>query len=216
MFYICSRMTDIGPTIADPFAEAMAWQLAALRELGDLCLELARLAAGKAKAVLMAEEAAPEPEKAAAPDPVRRFERIARAVRLCVGLHDKLLHRRQARTDRLAAVRDAAAAEKLEDRRLTGGLHRAMTHFIVETAIEAEERDRETVDQMFRGLEARLIQIGEDPADFDEIHVKSTAYAIAKDIGADPGRDWWFDGWKIEVPEPWPEPEPDRPAHPPP
>jgi hypothetical protein len=211
MFYICSRMTDIGPTIADPFAEAMAWQLAALRELGDLCLELARLAAGKAKAVLMAEEAAPEPEKAAAPDPVRRFERIARAVRLCVGLHDKLLHRRQARTDRLAterAVRDAAAAEKLEDRRLTGGLRRAMTHFIVETAIEAEERDRETVDRLFQGLEARLLQIGEDPADFDEIHVKQTAYAIAKDIGADPGPDWWMDGWGIEVPAPRPTPHP--------
>jgi hypothetical protein len=203
MFYICSNMTDVSPTLSDSFAEAMAWQLAAVRELGDLCLGLARLTAAKAQAMLAADDA-PGPETPAA-DPVRRFERIARAVRLSVNLHDKLLHRRQARADRLdaeQAVRDAAAAEKLDDRRLTGGLRRAMTHFIVETAIEAEERDRETVDRLFQGLEARLLQIGEDPADFDEIHVKATAYAIAKDIGADPGPDWWMDGWSIETPAP--------------
>jgi hypothetical protein len=75
-----------------------------------------------------------------------------------------------------------------------------MTRFIVQTAIEAEERDEDELEQLFAGLDARLAEYGDDPLGFEEVHVKATAWAIAKDLGVDPGPEWWEDGWRFSPP----------------
>ena len=121
-------------------------------------MELAELTASKAKEALAqaADDDAPQPK--AGIDPVLAFSRIARAVRMTVGLHAKIRKDRQARAEKQAAeqaVQDEAAAEALEARRRQGRLRRATTHYIVTTAIEAEEREAPEVERLIEGRRAR-------------------------------------------------------------
>jgi hypothetical protein len=186
---------------ADALADAMAWQLATLRELGDLCMGLARLGAAKAQAALTAPE---DETPKAAPDPVRGFALLARAVRQTVGLHGRLLNGRQARQDRLdaeQAAKDAEAEAVLTERRMTGKLRRGMTGFIAQTAIEAEERDPDETERLLDALQAKIAEPGEDPLAYETIDVKQFAWALCQDLGVDPGPDWWMEGWGVEAPK---------------
>jgi hypothetical protein len=215
MFYKCSGMTHAAD-IADPagLPDGMAWELESLRELGDLCMRLARVSAAAAEDALskaVDKDAPPSPK--GAPDPVQAFARISRAVRMTVGLHAKIRKDRQVRVERRAAdaAADAAqAAEALEDRRRQGRLRRAMAHFIVATAIEAEEREAPEVERLIEAAHRRLDAMApnRDVADFAEIDVKATAFAIAKALGVDPGPDWWIDSWRADAPPPEPDPAP--------
>ena len=98
---------------AEPEAlpEGMAWELGSLRVLGDLCMELAQLTAAKAKEALTqaADEDAPRPRGGI--DPVLAFSRIARAVRMTVGLHAKIRKDRQARAEKQAAEQAVQATK---------------------------------------------------------------------------------------------------------
>jgi hypothetical protein len=187
-----------------------------LREVGELCLRLARLSGEKAEAALAAPDPAPAATAARVPDPVLAFARLTRAVRMTVGLHARLRTQAQLRRERRAAdaaERAAETAEALEDRRRTGRLRRAMTRFIVSTALEAEERDPRETDRLVEALDARLAAFGADDADLAALPVKDAARALAEDLGIDPGPDWWRDGWGIE---PAPRPPPTPAPHPPP
>jgi hypothetical protein len=188
----------------DEAAEMVACGLAQLSELAGIGMAFARALGRIAEAAI---EAAPEGEAPEVTpqlsDAALAFSRISRAVRMTVGLQSRILRDRQARADRLAAekaVKDAEEAEMLHERRVKGNLRRAMTRFIVQTAIEAEERDDEDWDRLVEGLDERLGQLGEDGLAFEHIHVKDTAYAIAKDLGLDPGEDWWREKWLIDPP----------------
>jgi hypothetical protein len=189
----------------DAAAALTARGLARLDELADIGMTFARALGRIAQAaVAAAETETPEPTPELN-DAALAFARVARAVRMTVGLQAKIDRERQARADRLAAEqaeKDAEEAVVLEERRATANLRRAMTRFIVQTAIEAEERDEDEVEQLFEGLDARLAEYGDDPLDFEAVHVESTAYAIAKDLGVDPGPDWWEEGWQIQSPPP--------------
>ena len=135
---------------------------------------------------------------AEAAEAAKGFDRAARAVRQSIALQARILDQRRARQERREAARAAEAAEAeavLADRRLTGRLRRSMAHFIAQTAIEAQEREPEEVERLMEGLDARLA--GGDDADFDQIHVKNTAFAICQDLGVDPGAEWWMEGWGI-------------------
>jgi hypothetical protein len=136
---------------------------------------------------------------------------MARAVRMTVGLHAKIRKDRQAREEKQAAdqaVLDEAAAEALEDRRRTGNLRRAMTRYIAQTAIEAEERDAPESERLLTRLDERLDHGRPDALDFEHVDVKSFAYALCREMGVDPGPDWWMDGWGIDAPPSLAEPRP--------
>jgi hypothetical protein len=47
MFYFCSHMTHVAASADSQPLTGMAWELESLRELGDLCMRLARLSAAK-------------------------------------------------------------------------------------------------------------------------------------------------------------------------
>jgi hypothetical protein len=194
---------DLAP---DAACEGMAWELDALRELGELCMRLARLSAAKAEAALALADAEPAPEPRRAIDPVLAFSRMARAVRMTVGLHSRIRRDLKLQAERRAAStahRAAEEAEALEDRRRTGNLRRAMTRFIVGTAIEAEEREAPETERLLVDLDERLDRGRPNALDFEHVDVKQLAYALCQDLGVDPGPDWWLDGWGVEAP---PEP----------
>jgi hypothetical protein len=194
---------EIEAPATDPAAELVACGLAQLAELAGIGMTFARALGRIAQAAVeQADGETPEPTPELN-DAALAFSRISRAVRMTVGLQAKIVRERQARADRIAAelaVKDAEEAQILEERRAKANLRKAMTRFIVQTAIEAEERDEDELDQLFEGLDARLGEIGDDPLDFEEVHVESTAYAIAQDLGVDPGPDWWEEGWQISPP----------------
>jgi hypothetical protein len=189
----------------DEAAAAIAQGLAHLAELAQIGMSFARALGRVAQAAVeQADGGAPEPTPELA-DAALAFSRVARAVRMTVGLQAKIVRDRQARADRIAAdkaARDEEEAVILQERRAKATLRKAMTRFIVQTAIEAEERDEDEVDDLFAGLDARLAEYGDDPLDFEEVHVKSTAWAIAKALGVDPGPDWWEEGWQFQSPPP--------------
>jgi hypothetical protein len=183
-------------------------------------MELARLTAAKAKEVLTqaAHEDAPQPKGGG--DPVLAFSRIACAVRMTVGLHAKIRKDQKARADRQAAEQAIQAAEDfeaLEVRRRQGRLRRAMSHYIVTTAIEAEERDAPEVERLIEEAHRRYDALApnRDVADFADIDVKETAATIARSLGVDPGPDCWTNGWRLDAPPQPPEPPPAPPRPPP-
>jgi hypothetical protein len=198
---------------SEPLPDGVAWELESLRELGDLCMRLARLCAARAEeAVARAADDAPK----SGPDPVLAFARMTRAVRMTVGLHAKIRKDRTDRVERKAAVEaanDAEAADAMEARRRQGRLRRAMSHYIVQTAIEAEERDAPETERLIEEAHRRFETMApnRDMADFADIDVKQTALEIARALGADPGPDWWSDGWKMDVPPKPPDPAPQPP-----
>ena len=203
-------MTDAASTAnpapaTDPAAEAMARALAHLDELAGIGMTFAHALGRIAQAAVDEADGETPGMAPGLADAALAFSHVSRAVRMTVGLQAKILRERQARADRLAAdkaVKDAEAAQILEERRAKGGLRRAMTRFIVRTAIEAEEREEDEVDRLFEGLNARIAEIGDDGLDFEDVHIKDTAFAIAKDLGADPGSEWWEEGWGISSPPP--------------
>jgi hypothetical protein len=194
----------------DEAAALVAQGLAQLSELAQIGMTFARALGRIAQdAVEQANGETPEPTPALN-DAALAFSRVSRAVRMTVGLQAKIVRDRQARADRIAtekAVKDAEDARVLEERRVKANMRRAVTRYVVQTAIEAEERDADETDRLFEGLDARLHEIGDDPLDFEEIHVKDTAYAIARDLGVDPGPDWWQEGWQYSPPPRNPSPE---------
>jgi hypothetical protein len=200
-------MTTATADIADPCAGALeegaGWELASLRRVGELCLELTELAAARARDALAGAPAdAGDEAPRAGPDPVRAFAQLTRAVRMTVGLHARIRRERELRKERRDAeqgARDAEARAELEDRRRTGNLRRAMTQFIARTAIEAGEREDDEVDRLMAEADARLCEGRADPIDFERVEVKPLAYSICQSIGVDPGPDWWREGWMIDT-----------------
>jgi hypothetical protein len=79
-----------------------------------------------------------------------------------------------------------------------------MSRFIAGTAVEAEEREAPEAERLFAELDARLYGDGQDDADYDQIDVKATAWAICQDLGIDPGPDWWEEAWGINARDPSP------------
>jgi hypothetical protein len=197
-------LVTAAPATADvddpaPRSEDARWELDALKALGDLGLRLARTTVAEAEARTEAPDAERVAELAAktpdpAPDPALAFARISRAVRLTVMLHARL---REGGLGRAPEPADAQARAELEDRRTTGRLRRAMTQFIAQTAIEALEREAPETERLLEALDERLEREGSDDADFADVEVKDLAYAIARELGADPGPDWWSQGWQI-------------------
>jgi hypothetical protein len=202
MFYKCSDMIQHAASAEpDALPDAAAWELESLRELGDLCMRLARVSAARAEEALAADADALKPRGGI--DPALAFTRFARAVRMTVGLHARIRKDREAQVERKSAeqaLREVEAAEALEDRRRTGNLRRAMTRFIAQTAIEAEEREAPDVERLFADLDARLDHGRPDALDFEHVDVKALAWALCQDLGVDPGPDWWFEGWGVEAP----------------
>jgi hypothetical protein len=132
---------------------------------------------------------------------------------MTVGLHARIRRNLEVQAERKVAeqaVRDEAAAEAIVDRRRTGALRRAMTRFIAQTAIEAEEREASEVDFLFSALDEHLDRGRADPIDFEHVDVKRLALAICRELGVDPGADWWRDGWGVEAPAHEPATPPPR------
>lgn len=187
------------------FADEARWELDTLKELGELGMRLARSSVAEAEVLAAAPEAR---QPAKAPHPVQAFSRISRAVRLTVMLHARIREGGLARDGRTVAKpatplapaavpADADAEAALEDRRMTGRLRRSMARFIAGTAIEALEREAPETERLFEALDERLDREGRDDADFADHDVKDLAVSICRDLGVDPGPEWWADGWGI-------------------
>jgi hypothetical protein len=187
MFSMCAASTAADCAAPEPLGDDQRWELDTLKALGDLGLRLARTTVAEAET------------RAEAPDPALAFSRVSRAVRLTVMLHARIREGDPGKAAD-AAERARQAQAELEDRRLTGRLRRSMTQFIVQTAVEALDREAPETERLFDALDERLGREGEDDADFAEIEVKEAAYAIAQDLGVDPGPDWWLQGWGIISP----------------
>lgn len=169
------------------------WQLATLKALAEIGMELARELPAQAAAV-------PAQDKNAVADPVLAFSRVSRAIRLTIGLQTRILEGLKPQPERREG--EARACEDqpdagLEDRRVTGRLRRSVTRFIAGSAIEALEREAPETERLFDALDERLDREGPDDADFAEIEVNRLALAICRDLGADPGAEWWEEGWGV-------------------
>lgn len=176
------------------------WQLATLKALAEIGMELARELPAQAAAV-------PAQDKGAVPDPVLAFSRVSRAIRLTIGLQTRILEGPKEGSKPQAENREAQARAGedqpdagLEDRRVTGRLRRSVTRFIAGTAIEALEREAPETERLFDALDERLDREGPDDADFAEIEVNRLALAICRDLGVDPGPEWWEEGWGVSPP----------------
>jgi hypothetical protein len=203
---LCARC---GAAAGDAEAEADA----VLRELTGIAMDMARAL----RRQVMEGEAAPAQVVAA--DPMLALTRMARAVRLTVALRARL-RAESAAAEAEAASRPEAAAAQMDQAR-EGMLtklaaradllaRKAAVRRIVETAIEAEERETDDAERLFEALYDRL---GEERDFSDGVYrpVEELVAIVCRDLGLNPDLAVWsrMQARPIDIlPEPRARPRP--------
>jgi len=166
---------------------------AALQELAEIGMDLARALRRQVVEAAAVDGGAPAVPAAGGGDPALAFSRLARAVRLTLAL--------EARVAEVGRAAEAERAARRADRRIRGLIIKDEVQAIAREAIEAAGRERGAevdVERLLADLDERLEDT--DEADgFADLPVGALVARICRDLGV----AFDADAWDEDGDEPW-------------
>lgn len=198
-------MSNSQPSV--PSAEdRAARQMAMLRELAELGMELARALGAQALAKLSPADETQDTPKVTTADPVAMFTRVARAVRQTVALEMRI-----GRADAQDQAEDDRALHRYEQIS-----RKVLVHEIATDAITLHVDEDGRRDRLLRELDDRLEAERPDDASYAYLPVNVLVTRICRDLGVAPDWSLWAErAIAADEEEDWPD-DPGAASHAPP
>jgi hypothetical protein len=168
------------PPSAPSAADRAARQMAMLRELAELGMELARALGAQALAELSPADETPDAPKVTTADPVLMFTRVARAVRQTVALEMRI-----GRADDSDQAEDDRALARYEQIS-----RKTLVQEIATEAIRGQVEDHKC-GRLLDRLEARIDMERREADDFSFLPISVLVTRICRDLGVEPDWSLW-------------------------